>query len=227
MTWDDPDFHGEISLVETPLVEIPLGPPSVAPTPEIRELIAEGTRRIDEFFEEGLGPRYRSYVPSDPELLHGALTNPRLTDRLAGKVFCEWGSGFGLATGIASLLGWQAFGIEKEAELVERSLRLLEEFHLDATILETSFLPGGFEEAEGIGGKDLLLPGEGWGGVHESETIGIEGLDPEEVDLFFVYPWPDQEQLMMDLFRAVASEEAVLLMYLGDGEMVAYGFGEE
>ena len=49
-----------------------------------------------------------------------------------------------------------------------------------------------------------------------------DGLDPAEVDLFFVYPWPGQEQMMMDLFTAVSDEGAILLMYMGEGEIEAF-----
>jgi hypothetical protein len=53
-----------------------------------------------------------------------------------------------------------------------------------------------------------------------------DDLDPGDVDLFFVYPWPGQEEMMMDLFSAVASHGSVLLIYLGDGEIEAYTLDE-
>ena len=127
--------------------------------------------------------------------------------------------------GIASLLGFEAIGIEKEEILVTRSRELIEENELALTILETSYLPPGFEETEGIGGKDLLLPEDYVSGATSSLPALYDDLDPAEVDLFFCYPWPDQEQMIMDLFQAVASEDAILMMYLGDGEMVTYRLG--
>ena len=60
----------------------------------------------------------------------------------------------------------------------------------------------------------------------EIDTTPVyDGLDPDEVDLFFVYPWPGQEELMMDLFKAVSSEGAILLIYNADGEPTAYRRG--
>ncbi len=222
MSGADSLLHEEIPLVEISLEslngQLPTG---------VGRLISAANRRIDAFFEEGLGPRYRHYVPGDPELVYHALKSLLETEPFAGKVFCEWGSGFGLAAGIAHLLGWESYGIEIEPELVDRSRQMIFDLGLKVTILETSYLPDGFEETEGIGGKDLLLPNGGLKRGWEGLQCDYDGLAAEEVDLFFVYPWPDQEQMIMDLFRAVASEESVLLMYLGDGEMAAYRFGEE
>ena len=56
-----------------------------------------------------------------------------------------------------------------------------------------------------------------------SDTTPLyDGLDPGEVDLFFVYPWPGQEEFMMDLFDEVASEDAILLIYQADGETTVH-----
>lgn len=210
----DPDS----SLVE----EIPLQFNPRKPGKEIQEWIEVCDREIERFYEEGLGVRYRNYVPCDPLLVLAGIEELIESGELSPGLFCEWGSGFGMASGIATLLGFEAIGIEKEEILVSRSSDLVREHGLDVTILEASYFPPGFEETEGIGGKDLLLPNEAVSGFAESEVPVYEELDPREVDLFFVYPWPDQEQMMMDLFQAIASEEAILMMYLGDGEMVAY-----
>ncbi len=68
------------------------------------------------------------FVPSDYELAWTVLsTLPR------GR-FCEWGSGLGVVTGLANILGFHAHGIEIDAQLAETSRQLLAEFHLDATI---------------------------------------------------------------------------------------------
>ncbi|MEJ6580695.1 MAG: hypothetical protein QNL68_12975, partial [Akkermansiaceae bacterium] len=90
-------------------------------------------------------------------------------------------------------------------------------------ILCTSYLPEGYEECEGIGGKDLLPPqATTSGGQRIDTTPTYDGLDPEEVDLFFVYPWPGEEEFMMDLFDEVASEDAILLIHHADASVTAY-----
>ena len=70
---------------------------------------------------------------------------------------------------------------------------------------------------QGIGGKDLVVPAGA-----ASEPAAYEFLDPSEIDLFFVYPWPDEEEFMARLFTFLADDGAVLLMYQGEGEISAW-----
>ena len=67
-------------------------------------------------------------MPSDYGLVWRTL------DALPRGRFCEWGSGFGLATGIAELLGFDASGIELDEQLDIASQKLLTDFHLLARI---------------------------------------------------------------------------------------------
>ena len=46
------------------------------------------------------------------------------------------------------------------------------------------------------------------------------GLD--EIDVFFVYPWPGEQEMMLKLFDSVASEDAILIAYYGDQEICLY-----
>ncbi len=39
------------------------------------------------------------------------------------------------------------------------------------------------------------------------------GLDPDDFDVVFAYPWPGEERLIESLFEKYAAEEALLLMY--------------
>jgi hypothetical protein len=43
------------------------------------------------------------------------------------------------------------------------------------------------------------------------------GLDPEDFDVIYAYPWPDEERLTADLFARVARPGAVLATYHGEG----------
>jgi hypothetical protein len=45
------------------------------------------------------------------------------------------------------------------------------------------------------------------------------GLGPEEFDLFFAYPWPDEEALVAGLFEGHARAGAMLLTYHADGDV--------
>ena len=46
------------------------------------------------------------------------------------------------------------------------------------------------------------------------------GLD--EIDVFFVYPWPGEQEMMLKLFQFVASIDAILITYYGDREICIY-----
>jgi hypothetical protein len=89
-------------------------------------------RAGDDFIREGLrrGGQVSCfhYVPSNYDAVWCAL------DALPRTRFCEWGSGLGIATGIAELLGFDAYGIERDAPLAEQSRELLADFGLKARI---------------------------------------------------------------------------------------------
>ena len=191
--------------------------------PEVASFFADARRRSDEFFESGLGRRFPRYQPSDPSLVYAAMANLRSSGQLRGDVFCEWGCGIGVATCLASLIGFEAYGIEIEAELADRATCFGEDLGIPIEILNTSYLPEGYEQGDGFGGEDLVVTGArpNYGGA--SDYIATyPGLDAEDVDLFFVYPWPGQEDLMLSLFTHLASEGAVLLMYIDEREINTY-----
>lgn len=190
-----------------------------SPSAEIVAWIDEANRRREYFYEEGLGLRIPKYVPSNPEMVHAAIYDLKENAQLRGNTFCEWGSGFAIATGIASLLGMKAYGLEIESELIDRSRQLAADLNVHITILDSDYLPEGFDESEEMGGKELILPEATMAG---SIRPDYDGLDPGEVDLFFVYPYPDQEEMMMDLFDAVSTHGAVLLLYREEGEVDAF-----
>lgn len=193
---------------------------------DISVMLTEAHRRCDEFFDSGLGRRYPRYLPSKAEIVYAAIVYLKESVHIRGNVFCEWGCGFGIATCMASLIGFEAYGIEIEEELADRAATLANDLNIPVEILCTSYLPIGYEECEGVGGKDLLTPESTTSRGETIDTTPLyEELDPDEVDLFFAYPWPGQEELMMDLFKAVANEDAILLIYHADGEPTAYRRG--
>ena len=188
----------------------------------VSNLIEEADRRMDKFYDEGLGLRYPNYVPCDPKVVHAAMAYILESGYLRGMTFCEWGCGFAMASGMAALLGMKAYGIEIEEEIADRAAQLMDDLNIPVEFLLTSYLPEGYEQSEGVGGRDLISPEAttpSGGVVFPPE---YDGLDPDEVDLFFVYPWPDQEEMMMDLFAEVATHGAILLMYQGDGDIAAF-----
>jgi hypothetical protein len=105
----------------TMLSEIPLDSTVRAISKQVSEFIDEGLLRskaIDCF----------DFVPSNYQVVYAVLeTIPR------GR-FCEWGSGIGIITGLAEMLGFDACGIEIDEQMTAASRELLGDFGLSATI---------------------------------------------------------------------------------------------
>ena len=126
-----------------------------------------------------------------------------------GKRFLEWGSGYGVATLIAALQRWQAYGIEIDQSLAQQSIELSDHWNVDAEFACGSFLPNGSEEllqyAEDAEHVSL-------GGVDGYDELGI-ALD--DMDLVFVFPWPGESGFIEAVFDRYANAGAMLMTYRG------------
>lgn len=195
------------------------------PPEQVTNFLAEADRRIDHLFETEANRKVPRFIPSDPVAIYRALDFVTRNDLPLGRVFCEWGSGFGVGTCMAALLGYEAHGIEIEPDLADTSRQLASDLGIDINICCTSYVPEGFESYAAVGGEELVLPehfsdhGDGFGDVPVYEGMD---LSTDEIDLFFVYPWPGEQEFMQQLFDAIATEGAILLTYLEDGEVSAH-----
>ncbi len=200
------------------LEEIELGGLWDGEVPEtVSGYLEEADRRIDVFFESGRNRRVPKFIPSDAETVYGVLEVLTRGEVPMGWVFCEWGSGFGVATCLAAMLGYEAYGIEIEEELVKAAGALAGDMGIDARFVCASYLPEGIESYAGMGGEEMVREG----GAEEGREWGYEGMERElsEVDVVFVYPWPGEQEFMENLFEEVAVEGAILVVYYGDEEI--------
>lgn len=109
------------------LVEIPI-PIREIPIPDrVEELAAEAARRCESITCFG-------YQASSHAMVY------RVLDSLPRGTFCEWGSGMGINTGIAAMLGFEATGIELNPDLAAASRELLNDFDLKSHVLTGSYL---------------------------------------------------------------------------------------
>lgn len=201
--------------------------PSVIPLPEsVTSLIQSADLRWDEFFAKQLNKRYPRYIASEPAQVFAALKHVRDEGLAYGDRFIEWGSGFGLASSMASMLGFEATGIELEEGLVKIAEKLAEAHQTGADFINTSYVPEGYISYDHIGGSDIV-PDDSFG--HQAGPPKYEGMEIglDEVDVFFVYPWPGEQEMMLKLFQSVASEDALLVAYLGDQEVCIYRAGAQ
>ena len=193
-----------------PLVELSLEASAVAVPRDVRVFLREAEKRIERFRVEAHIP---GFVPSDYGHVYRVLRAVEEADLAPGRLFCEWGSGFGVVTCLAAMLGFDAFGIEVEGELVEEARRLADDFEVSAEFVHGSFIPPGEEVL------DEDLDGFSWMTTTADGAHDELGLGPDDFDLIFAYPWPDEQRVVADLFERHARAGALLLTYQSTDEM--------
>jgi hypothetical protein len=191
-----------------PLSELRLAPTQTMPG-DVLEFLHEAERRIEQLQQHS--PAH-AFVPSDHAGAYRMLQ--ALTDSALarGTQFCEWGSGLGVVTCLAAMAGFEACGIEIESELVDAARRLAEDFDIAAQFVCGSFIPPGGERHLGEA-SDFA-----WLTPRADDLSGELGVSPDEVDVVYAYPWPDEEDAVSALFERYASPEALLLTYHGGEE---------
>jgi hypothetical protein len=192
-----------------PLVDLNLLIGATAVPGDVRSFLREAERRVARFQRTSRVP---GFVPSDFESAYGVLRALATAELAPGRLFCEWGSGFGVVAGLAAMLDFDACGIEIEGDLVDAARQLADDFGLPVEFICGSFLPEGGEAHVDAGDGFAWLTTDG-GSAHAEL-----GLAPEDFDVIFAYPWPDEERLTQDVFERYAAVGAVLVTYHGSGD---------
>lgn len=196
-----------------PLKEVKLQSPALAPAPAAAAFLREANERVRRFQETSRTP---GFVPCDFEAAHaflGALAEANLAP---GERFCEWGCGFGVVAGLAALFGFEACGIEIDEALAAEAQQLADDFGLPVEIIRGSFIP---RRAERYLDRSFARSGEGfsWLALECDGALEAQGMAPEDFDIIFAYPWPDEECFVAGLFERTAAEGALLATHHGAG----------
>ena len=178
-----------------------------------RRLLAEADQRIEDFVARRNLAGWVGFVPSDFALVDACLGWIVDNSLTSGSMFCEWGSGYGVVTMLASLREFNAFGIEVDAELVDEARQLADDFNIPAEFAHGSMIPDGHER---------LLKHLGDYAHLETDTPGGYGeldLEPDDFDLIYTFPWPGEEHFAEKLFDRCAADGALLLTYHGINDL--------
>jgi hypothetical protein len=148
-------------------------------------------------------PAFQGYVSADYEGIYRKLK--KLRSR--ATTFLEWGSGLGVVTIMASCLGFEAYGIEVEPELVEYSRRLAEKFACKPTFACGSFIPSEFEAR--------IANGDEFHRTIADEVSAYDQLDMElrDFDLVYAFPWPEELTVFRSMMRKCAAPSTLFLRY--------------
>ena len=185
---------------------------SLSLPPEVADFLRDADSRIDQFTEQTRSNPHPAFVQSDFPLVYTALATLReQTSHCSppGDLFCEWGSGFGVVAMLAAMLGYESHGIEIEPLLVEESQNLADDYDLSVQFVCGTLIPPGADSLTDAPTDFAVLAPGGQNAYAEL------GLDLDDFDLIFAFPWPGEEQTLNKIFHHHAAPGALLLTYHG------------
>ncbi len=194
-----------------PLVDIEISVNDSNLPDDIVAFLREADLRVSQFVRNS-PIRVTGFVPSDFVTVYHSLQAITEANLAPGNSLCEWGSGFGVVASLAAMRGFEVCGIEIERDLVDASRRLADEFGLPVEFVHGSFVPSGAEAYAEETYADNNAESF-WLVTDADDAYNELGLDPDDFDVVFAYPWPGEEYLITSLFEKYAAEEALLLMY--------------
>ncbi len=168
----------------------------------LRDLFAAGEQIWDGFLER-CGELYHPFVPADYAAAHEALRGLRPR----ADTFLELGSGNGVITILADLLGYQAYGIELDDWLTDAARDLAESHGSSATFAQGSFVPEDFERSELQCADFPTVTGDGLPAYAEL------GMQLDDFDLIYLFPWPDEQDFHHEMIRQRARPDVLFLSY--------------
>ena len=177
-------------------------------------LCVEGWTLWDRFDEEVRTHHFHPFVAAEYDQVVDAL----MQHRGPNLRFLEWGAATGVITIIADLLGFEAYGIELDRDLVTTARELAKKFDSRARFVVGSFLPTGYEWRPPDGDGRIGTLGTGESGYLEL------GLALDEFDVVFGYPWDGERELILDLMNQYGRPDATLLVnHVTDGVLAYRG----
>ena len=146
---------------------------------------------------------FRSYASADYSAVYHALA--QLQNQVTSVL--EWGSGLGIVTIMASRMGFDAYGIEAEPELVEHARNFAKTYGPEARFASGSFIPDEYVWNPAAGDESLKTE------IDVASAYDKFDLELRDFDLIYAYPWPDEHTLYHNILRQFGGDHAMLLSY--------------
>lgn len=169
----------------------------------IEAVMEEGREFWGDFDRQVRQREFHPFVPANYDRVLQTL----LRLRAPGLRFLEWGSATGVITIMADLLGFDAFGIEIDPDLVAFARDLARRHDSGARFALGSFLPTGYR----------------WRGPDDDGRLGTLGTGDsgylqlghplEDFDIVFGYPWSGEEPIMRDLMASYGRRGGRLIIH--------------
>ena len=160
--------------------------------------------RIDEIWTvRNARPAFSGYVSADYEEVFEQLWRMR---KQAGT-FLEWGSGLGAVAMMAAVIGYEAYGIEAEEELVRISEDLADEFDIDVTFATGSFIPDDFAWEPATGANVTITQ------IDIPDAYAELGMELSDFDMVYAYPWPDEHGLLEGIMKQFSRPGTTLFTF--------------
>jgi hypothetical protein len=121
---------------------------------------------------------------------------------------------------MAQMMGFEAYGIELDDQLVASARRLADRFDSPAKFAAGSFLPDGYTWRAPNGDERTGTVGTGASGYLQL------GLPLDEFDVVFGYPWDGEGTMMFDLMAQYGSPDALLLINSASFRLKGYRSGK-
>ena len=170
------------------------------------EALHEEGRQIFERFERDVrSAEFHPFKPAD----YTAIVDMLLPFSGECRTFLEWGSATGVIAITADLLGFEAYGIEIDASLVDMSNDLARRHGSDARFVAGSLLPDGYEWRSPSGDTRLGTIEEGVSGYSQL------GMPLHDFDLVYGYPWSGEAAMMRDIMQRCGGNGSRLLINRG------------
>lgn len=186
--------------------------------PRVQALLDDASERIDQFIQLHKDNPAAGFVPSDYAIVYHALRalhdHSAAAPVLPGHAFCEWGSGLGVIACLAAMSGFDSVGIEIEPRLVAAAQSLARDHHIAVQLVKGSYVPDGHEPDEDFDESHVMTLENGRAAYEEL------GLDPDDFDCVFAYPWPGEDDVVTSIFDRYAARGAVLMTFHGQDGML-------